>query len=46
MKKNKSITSYLYKKNQSVNIRNKHDFFVLISNFQRVEIASLMACNE
>lgn len=26
MKKNKSITSYLYKKNQSVNIRNKHDF--------------------
>ncbi len=26
MKKNKSITSHLYKKNQLVNILNKHDF--------------------
>ncbi len=46
MKKNKSITSYLYKKiNYSTSEINMTSF-VLMSSFQRVDIASPMARNE
>ncbi len=46
MKKNKSILSYLYKKIYYLTSEINMILLVLISNFQRAEVASLMVCNE
>lgn len=46
MKKNKSILSYLYKKINYLTSEINMILLVLISNFQRAEVASLMACNK